>query len=103
MFQIFMLYFRWVMLTVTWFLAAGLKWSNEAIEQRSPYFHAIAWIVPAIQTMIALLCFKVEGDVFGGVSSLMFAQHSENLRLLSLERITANIHTNSRTADKKIF
>jgi len=56
------------MLTVTWFLAAGLKWGNEAIEQRSPYFHAVAWIVPAVQTIVALLCFKVDGDVLGGVS-----------------------------------
>ena len=61
------------MLTVTWFLAAGLKWGNEAIERKSPYFHAVAWVVPALQTIAALLCFKVEGDVLGGVSACLVA------------------------------
>ena len=58
------------MLTVTWFLAAGLKWGNEAIEQKSPYFHGVAWAVPAVQTLVVLLRFRIEGDVLSGVSLL---------------------------------
>lgn len=29
----------WVVLAFTWFLAAGLKWGNEAIAKHSTYFH----------------------------------------------------------------
>nr|CAB3247803.1 Orphan Fz-a frizzled receptor precursor [Phallusia mammillata] len=57
----------WVVLTITWFLAAGLKWGNEAIEQKSPYFHGVAWSIPAAQTIAVLISSKIEGDVLSGV------------------------------------
>ena len=59
-------------MTVTWFLAAGLKWGNEAIEQKSPYFHGVAWAIPAAQTVAVLISSKIEGDVFSGVSKRNF-------------------------------
>lgn len=57
----------WVILTITWFLSAGLKWSHEAIESNSHYFHLMAWAVPAIKTITVLAMNKVEGDVLTGV------------------------------------
>ncbi|CAG9768939.1 unnamed protein product [Ceutorhynchus assimilis] len=57
----------WVVLTLTWFLAAGLKWGHEAIEANSQYFHLAAWAIPAIKTIIILTFGKVEGDVLSGV------------------------------------
>lgn len=33
----------WVVLAFTWFLAAGLKWGNEAIAKHSTYFHLGKW------------------------------------------------------------
>lgn len=57
----------WVILTLTWFLAAGLKWGHEAIEANSQYFHLAAWAVPAIMTIAILAMGKVEGDVLSGV------------------------------------
>nr|CRI73784.1 Frizzled-1 [Euperipatoides kanangrensis] len=57
----------WVILTLTWFLAAGLKWGHEAIESNSQYFHLAAWAVPAIKTIAILAMGKVEGDVLSGV------------------------------------
>lgn len=57
----------WVVLTLTWFLAAGLKWGHEAIEANSQYFHLAAWAIPAVQTIIILAMGKVEGkltDIF---------------------------------------
>jgi frizzled protein 1/7 len=51
----------WVVLTLTWFLAAGLKWGHEAIEANSQYFHLAAWAVPAINTITLLAMGKVEG------------------------------------------
>lgn len=57
----------WVILTVTWFLAAGRKWSCEAIEQKAVWFHAVAWGVPGFLTVMLLAMNKVEGDNISGV------------------------------------
>ena len=51
----------WVMLTVTWFLSAGLNWGQEAIDVKSQFFHTIAWMVPSGQTILMLVLKKVEG------------------------------------------
>lgn len=51
----------WVVLTLTWFLAAGLKWGHEAIEANSQYFHLAAWAIPAIKTISILAMGKVDG------------------------------------------
>lgn len=54
--------FWWVILTLTWFLAAGLKWGHEAIEANSQYFHLAAWAIPAVKTIAILAMGKVEGE-----------------------------------------
>lgn len=51
----------WIILALTWFLAAGLKWGHEAIEANSQYFHLIAWAVPTVKTITILAMGKVEG------------------------------------------
>ncbi|XP_076873590.1 frizzled-3a [Brachyhypopomus gauderio] len=60
----------WVVLTVTWFLAAVPKWGSEAIEKKALLFHAAAWGVPGALTVALLALNKVEGD---GVSGVCFA------------------------------
>nr|CRI73786.1 Frizzled-3 [Euperipatoides kanangrensis] len=52
----------WVILTLTWFLAAGKKWGHEAIESLSSYFHLAAWAIPAIKTIVILTMRRVDGD-----------------------------------------
>ncbi|XP_062511551.1 frizzled-9-like [Corticium candelabrum] len=52
----------WVILTLTWFLAAGMKWGNEAIEGYALYYHLVAWLIPLIKTIVALILQKVDGD-----------------------------------------
>ncbi len=52
----------WVMLTVAWFLSAGLKWGQEAIDAKSQYFHITAWVLPSLQTAAAIILKKVEGE-----------------------------------------
>lgn len=54
-------YAWWVCLALAWFLAAGLKWGHEAIENKSHYFHLVAWAVPTMQTICVLALGKVEG------------------------------------------
>ena len=57
----------WVILTLTWFLAAGLKWGHEAIEANAQFFHLVAWAIPAVKTIAILLMTKVDGDELSGV------------------------------------
>ncbi|XP_006638229.1 frizzled-2 [Lepisosteus oculatus] len=57
----------WVILSLTWFLAAGMKWGHEAIESNSQYFHLAAWSVPAIKTISILAMGQIDGDMLSGV------------------------------------
>ncbi|CAK9291814.1 unnamed protein product [Gordionus sp. m RMFG-2023] len=56
----------WVILALTWFLAAGLKWSQEAIGAYSKYFHLAAWAAPALKAIAAIATRKIEGDPLSG-------------------------------------
>ncbi|XP_017259391.1 frizzled-7-A-like [Kryptolebias marmoratus] len=57
----------WVVLSLSWFLSAGLKWGHEAIEVHSQNFHLAAWVIPAVKTLIVLVLGQVEGDLLSGV------------------------------------
>nr|VZI45416.1 unnamed protein product [Spirometra erinaceieuropaei] len=57
----------WIILTFTWFLAAGLKWGSEAIAKYSQAFHFVAWFFPGAQAMIILTMSAVDGDPVGGL------------------------------------
>ncbi|XP_026867747.1 frizzled-3b isoform X1 [Electrophorus electricus] len=57
----------WVVLTITWFLAAVPKWGSEAIEKKALLFHASAWGVPGVLTVALLAMNKIEGDNISGV------------------------------------
>ncbi|XP_048839816.1 frizzled-9 [Brienomyrus brachyistius] len=57
----------WVILTLTWFLAAGKKWGHEAIEAHSSYFHMAAWGIPAMKTIVILTMRRVAGDELTGL------------------------------------
>ncbi|XP_030627708.1 frizzled-3a [Chanos chanos] len=57
----------WVILTITWFLAAVPKWGCEAIEKKALLFHAVAWGVPGALTVTLMAMNKIEGDSISGV------------------------------------
>ncbi|ELU03627.1 hypothetical protein CAPTEDRAFT_166935 [Capitella teleta] len=57
----------WVLLTVTWFLAAGLKWSSEAIQRHATTFHVIAWALPAVKTIVILVIRNIDADELTGM------------------------------------
>ncbi|XP_058234865.1 frizzled-3a isoform X2 [Hemibagrus wyckioides] len=57
----------WVVLTVTWFLAAVPKWGSEAIEKKALLFHAVAWGLPGVLTVTLMALNRVEGDGVSGV------------------------------------
>ncbi|CAF4582770.1 unnamed protein product [Rotaria sp. Silwood1] len=57
----------WVILTLAWFLAAGFKWSSEAIAHYSLYYHLIAWLLPCFQTITILILNGIDGDPISGI------------------------------------
>lgn len=73
----------WVILSLTWFLAAGLKWGNEAIAGYSQYFHLLAWLVPSVQSVLVLALQAVDGDPVAGICTVGNLDAS-NLRIFVL-------------------
>lgn len=69
----------WVILSFTWFLAAGLKWGQEAIASYSQYFHLVAWLVPSIKSITVLAMSSVDGDHVSGIC-YVGNQNMNNLR-----------------------
>lgn len=57
----------WVILTLTWFLAAGLKWGHEAIESQAVYFHLASWGIPACLSVALISKRSIDGDYLTGV------------------------------------
>ena len=60
----------WVILCLTWFLAAGMKWGSEAISGYAPYFHFLALSIPTIKSLIILGMGAIDGDPFSGICSV---------------------------------
>jgi len=58
---------RWVVLSLTWYLAAGCKWGSEAIASHAHFFHIGAWVLPALGTLVAVLDGAVDGDAISGI------------------------------------
>ncbi|XP_063159495.1 frizzled-8 [Candoia aspera] len=69
----------WVILSLTWFLAAGMKWGNEAIAGYAQYFHLAAWLLPSIKSIAVLALSSVDGDPVAGIC-YVGNQSLENLR-----------------------
>ncbi|XP_051727986.1 frizzled-8b [Ctenopharyngodon idella] len=69
----------WVILTITWFLAAGMKWGNEAIARYSQYFHLAAWLIPSVKSIAVLALSSVDGDSVAGIC-YVGNQNLDNLR-----------------------
>ena len=58
------------MLSLTWYLAAGLKWGSEAIASHAHLFHILAWVLPALGTFVAITDGAVDGDAISGICSI---------------------------------
>ncbi|XP_061776754.1 frizzled-8-like [Nerophis ophidion] len=69
----------WVILSLTWFLAAAMKWGNEAIAGYSQYFHLAAWLVPSLKSIAVLALSSVDGDPVAGIC-YVGNQNLDNLR-----------------------
>lgn len=57
----------WLVLTLTWYLAASRKWGLEAINSIACYFHLFAWAVPAVLTIAILVTGRVDSNELTGM------------------------------------
>ena len=78
----------WVILTLTWFLAAGFKWSSEAIAHYSLYYHLFAWLLPCLQTVAILILKGIDGDPISGIC---YVGHSDSSMLRGFRSTTFNL------------
>ncbi|KAM6970553.1 frizzled-5 [Aplochiton taeniatus] len=84
----------WVVLSFTWFLAAGMKWGSEAIAGYSQYFHLAAWLIPSVKTMVVLALGAVDGDPVAGLC-YVGNQSLESLRGFVLAPLVIYLFTGS--------
>ncbi|XP_056145584.1 frizzled-5 [Lampris incognitus] len=84
----------WVVLSFTWFLAAGMKWGSEAIEGYSQYFHLAAWLIPSAKSIAVLALSSVDGDPVAGIC-YVGNQNLENLRGFVLAPLVVYLFTGS--------
>ncbi|XP_069789985.1 frizzled-5-like [Narcine bancroftii] len=82
----------WVILSLTWFLAAGMKWGNEAIAGYSQYFHMAAWLLPTVKSIAALALSSVDGDPVAGIC-YVGNQNLDNLRGFVLAPLVVYLFT----------
>ncbi|KAB0338643.1 hypothetical protein FD754_024432 [Muntiacus muntjak] len=68
----------WVILSLTWFLAASMKWGNKAIAGYAQYFHLAAWLIPSVKSITALALSSMDGDPVAGICYM----GNQNLNLL---------------------
>lgn len=57
----------WVVLAMTWFLAAMLKWAEEAVSKFWLLYHVLAWGIPILQLIVLLSVHKFDGEALGGI------------------------------------
>uniref|UniRef100_A0A8C5R275 Frizzled-5 n=1 Tax=Leptobrachium leishanense TaxID=445787 RepID=A0A8C5R275_9ANUR len=82
----------WVILSFTWFLAAGMKWGNEAIASYSQYFHMAAWLIPSVKSIAVLALSSVDGDPVAGIC-YVGNQNLDNLRGFVLAPLVVYLFT----------
>ena len=66
----------WTLLTITWCLESKLRWSPEALEEKSHLLHLIGWTFPALMAIVLVAMDRVEGDPLSGVCLLGFVDKS---------------------------
>lgn len=60
----------WLILCFAWFLAATLKWGEEAIQAQSAWFHLFGWGTPCALFIFALIFSTIDGDLMTGICSV---------------------------------
>ncbi|GIY21345.1 frizzled-4 [Caerostris darwini] len=78
----------WVILTLNWFLTAGLGWNSEYLEGFGSYFHVVAWLLPALKTIAILVLQVVDADELTGICYVGNQDSQSLVRFVIIPSIT---------------
>ena len=57
----------WLVLAITWSLSVAFSWSQQRLSYHSQLYHSLAWTLPALQTLAALVMRAVDADELTGI------------------------------------
>lgn len=57
----------WVIFALCWYLSSEKQWSSEALEMKSGLFHVLAWLVPLVPPLFALIWEAVNQNELTGI------------------------------------
>ena len=84
----------WVLLSISWFLAAVRKWGQEAIASLGLFFHLIAWVVPGFAAGAMVATKNVEGDELLGMCRVS-SRRSNPILMYSISPLVAALAVGS--------
>lgn len=56
----------WLMMTISWYMMAKLKWAPEGVNCVARYFHFTTWTLSALLTIYLSVLGDIEGDALSG-------------------------------------
>ena len=77
-----MIFFRWVILALSWFLSTNRKWSPDAVQSINGYFHMTALAVPCALGLTVLMWRKIDTDELSGMCGVGNANRAALLVLI---------------------
>ncbi|XP_075676135.1 uncharacterized protein LOC113789642 [Dermatophagoides pteronyssinus] len=72
----------WLVLAITWSLSVAFNWSQQRLSYHSQLYHSLAWTLPALQTLAALVMRAVDADELTGICYVGSQDDSNLLRFV---------------------
>lgn len=72
----------WIVMTISFFMIAKLKWAPEAVSSVSRYFHLMSWTIPALLTVYLAVIGNIEGDSLTGTCYASFSDRETTLNFI---------------------
>ncbi|OTF75921.1 hypothetical protein BLA29_013064, partial [Euroglyphus maynei] len=72
----------WLVLSITWSLSVAFNWSQKRLTDHSQLYHSLAWTLPALQTLAALVMRAVDADELTGICYVGSQNDSNLLRFV---------------------
>lgn len=76
----------WLMMTVSWYMIAKLKWGPESVSSIARYFHFTSWTVSALLTLYLSVLGDIEGDSLSG-TCFVSTSNQESIKLFIIAPI----------------
>jgi frizzled protein 1/7 len=77
----------WLMMTISWYMIAKLKWAPEAVNCVARYFHFTTWTISALLTIYLSVLGDIEGDPLSG-TCFISVSNEESMRTFLIIPVT---------------